>query len=285
MRQWMTAAALALGLVTWLLLRAPGQLGPLEGLLAASEHGTFDGPGIFSGWASMATPFLYAWSDGRPLLELMVPAILCTLTRVVPALIVVVVTARALALSETPGARATRRLLQGLSLLPLFLLGYLAILSLNRAVAWMIERGLPPPAWFALPLGDGGSHPVRWGLEVMVMALGDGAIGSTVGQLRQQVQTLRGRPFVIAATLNDGDGAKVVRRHLRPPIARQALVLLPQLLGAAVVVEVLFQEPGAGRLLVERLIERDLPVVGALVLAGLLPATVLHRVAMSLEAT
>jgi peptide/nickel transport system permease protein len=260
LRRAVLAAVIAAGLVIGLLAMSPGRLGA----------GAADG----GGWLEL--PFTRAWSDGRPVLELILPALLRTGARVVPALIVTLAAARALALSEASAAGVARRAGIVLSTLPIFLLGYLVILGVNRTLAARIDAGAIPPPWFALPLGDGQPHGVKWGLEVLVLVIGDGALGLALQRLRSQVREISRRPYVLAGEINGVGGGRIIRRHLWAPLREVAVALVPLLLGGAVVVETMFQEPGAGRLLIERLAERDLPVVAAVVLSGIVSMTALR---------
>lgn len=240
-------------------------LGGLLFLGMASPEGT---AGQSKGFASELL-WTESWLDGQPVWRTVFPALQESALRFVPAMVGVLWVARLLALHDGPLASALRRLALATTGLPLFLLGYALIILINRLVAWQISAGSPPPLWFALPLGNGQPHTFTWGLELLILMVGDGALGRAVRRLRHEVELLRETPFVLAATLNGGRGPQVLRRHLRRPLLGLVRELTPLMLGSLIVLELLFLEAGAGRLLIRSLEDRDMPVVGLLVLCGL----------------
>lgn len=229
-------------------------------------------PGGADGLAMGLPPGLLwteSWVDGQPVWKTVLPAIQESILRVVPAMAGVLWLARLLALHDGPLATTLRRLALATTGLPLFLLGYALIIVINRFVAWQASTGIPSPPWFALPLGNGQPHTFTWALELAILMVGDGALGRAVRRLRHDVELLRETPFVLAASLNGGRGYQVLRRHLRRPLLGLVRELTPLMLGSLIVLELLFLEAGAGRLLIRSLEDRDMPVVGMLVLCGL----------------
>lgn len=199
--------------------------------------------------------------DGRPVGELLGPALLHSASRLLPALGLLLWLSWWLALSSSPALERLRQLLVTASRLPLFLVGYGLIIGVNRLTLLLWPESMPLPAFFALPLGNGESSVVRWGLEVALLVLADGTLGMVLARLRLQVERLSLQPFVLAVELNGGSGWRVLCHHLRRPLTLLALVSFPRMVGSLLVLEVLFVEPGAGLLLVQRLEGRDLPVL------------------------
>lgn len=224
---------------------------------------------MHSGGAPEASSWTCSWASGMPLEQVLLPALASSLTRWVPVWVGVVGISHTLALAEGRAGQWARGMVLASSGIPVFLAGYLVIVGVNRAVWLGIEHGmLSPPAWFALPVGDGDWHLLRWGLELGVLAIGDGCLASCVARLHAAVVRLREAPFVLASRLNADSGEYVLRRHLRGPLGIEALLLLPALAGASLVLEPLFLEPGVGLLLIRSLEARDLPVLASLLALG-----------------
>lgn len=215
--------------------------------------------------------------EGRPVGELLWPALWHSATRLFPALLLLLWLGWRLALTTSPLGERVRSLVLWSSRLPLFLLGYVLIVGINRLTVLMWPGTLDFPSFFALPLGNGQPSLIRWALEVMLLVLADGTLGMVVSRLRLQVERLSLQPFVLAVELNGGSGWEVMRQHLRRPLTLLALASFPRLVGSALVLEVLFVEPGAGLLLVQRLEARDLPVLLGL-LGGLFGLLLLLQV-------
>jgi ABC-type dipeptide/oligopeptide/nickel transport system permease component len=204
--------------------------------------------------------------------------VVVTVLRVIPALVVVMAAAGALATRRGRVGDQVRRLVRGVSSLPLFLGCYLGIIVVNRLTHAYIEGGGSAPGYFALPLGDGRPHIVRWALEVLVLAMGDGALALAVSRVRERVEELETQPFVLAAEVNGGGGLAAIRRHLVSTLRLTTAELIPLLLGGTLVMETIFLERGVGRVLVKCLEARDLPVVGAIVFIGLTLSFVLRGI-------
>lgn len=262
-------ARLIVAMVVLACLLLPGQSGSLSSELqpnpSASELAT---P---AGWTQQLQARLQAFEttqEGRPLSELVFPALWASFSRLAIALMLVLVLGRKLALLETPLGATLRRLLQLTQGIPLFLASYLLIIVINRLVfALVAEDQLP--AWFALPLGDGEPHAVKAALQLALLVLGDGALARASLALRTEVLRLNSEPYVVASMLN-GQQNRALERHLNRRLAPLACELLPVMVGSLMVVELMFAELGAGRLLFERLESHDGAVVFAVGLGLLL---------------
>ncbi len=173
--------------------------------------------------------------------------------------------------------------------LPLFWLGLMAILVL--AVRW--------PVFPAGHMWSVGAEELGWAgrcLDLLRhLALPAGVLAvSTAGGIARFVRNALleelGEDYIRSARARGLSEPRVVWRHaLRnslPPLLQVFGLHLPQLLGGALVVEVVFAWPGLGRLAYEAILGRDYPVVlattalsGLLVVAGSLAADLLHAAA------
>ncbi|MEM6394754.1 MAG: ABC transporter permease [Bacteroidota bacterium] len=103
---------------------------------------------------------------------------------------------------------------------------------------------------------------------------------STVGEL--------GKPYIMTARLKGLNDNQILRKHVLRnalfPIITLLAGLLPTLLAGSVLIELIFNLPGMGRLLVQSTLEQDWPVVTAILIIsglatimGLLLADILYR--------
>lgn len=139
---------------------------------------------------------------------------------------------------------------------PEFVLGTALVFLFATVLGWL-------PAISSLPAG--GSVADR--PEVLILpALTIGLIGGAtlLRQVRAVVATEASRPHIEAALLSGFSTMHVVTRHLLPnalaPIAQAAAMVLPYVVGGAVVVERVFAYPGLGSVLVAAIPNRDVNV-------------------------
>lgn len=101
-------------------------------------------------------------------------------------------------------------------------------------------------------------------LPTMTLALAWGA--SIARQQRLALRDARDAPFVRTARAKGVHASAVLLRHAMRPSAGAVLallgVMLPVLVGGAVVVEAVYAWPGMGTLILRAVSQRDLPVVG-----------------------
>lgn len=118
-----------------------------------------------------------------------------------------------------------------------------------------------------LPLGGYASATA---LLLPALTLGIGISGPGLRLLREGVAAQRQGLHVTAARSRGVGGTRLVVVHgLRPalaPIVQVAALQFGALLAGAVIVETIFRWPGLGRLLVQAIAARDLPLVQGLVL-------------------
>ena len=150
------------------------------------------------------------------------------------------------------------RVLQPLSLglvsLPSYWLALLLIALFALDLGWLPVAGFGGPATLVLP--------------ALTLGLGTAAMQGRV--LRVKVLEALGQDYLRFAMAKGLSPARIVLRHLLPnalvPMITLWSMSLGSLLGGVVVVETIFAWPGLGRLLVESLLNRDLPLVQGVVL-------------------
>lgn len=150
--------------------------------------------------------------------------------------------------------------------IPSFWLGLLLLLLFSWQLGWLPSGAVHSLdahrlAWHAR-LWDGLQH-----LALPVIVLGLGGAASTFRYMRAGMLDVLSQDFVRAAHARGLRRRTVVLRHaLRNallPVVTQVGWSIPALLGGAVVVESLFSWPGLGRLTVEAIGQRDVPVIMA----------------------
>ena len=150
------------------------------------------------------------------------------------------------------------RLLQPISLglvcLPSYWLALLLIDIFALGLGWLPVAGFGGPATLVLP--------------ALTLGLGVAAMQGRV--LRVKVLETLGQDHVRFALAKGLGRRRIVLRHLLPNALLPMITLwgmsLGSLLGGVVVVETIFAWPGLGRLLVESLLGRDLPLAQGVVL-------------------
>ncbi|MCB9778154.1 MAG: ABC transporter permease subunit [Alphaproteobacteria bacterium] len=164
----------------------------------------------------------------------------------------------ALAALTARGRGLARAVVQVLSVPPVFLMAYLAVVGINATVWALVQAGhIAPPSWFALPAEP---SAVRTALAVCVLAFGSGALGEIHVACEQELQRLRQAPFVTAARARGAPVAGLLFRNLAPSLLSLAAARLPLLLGGLVVLERVLLLDGAGSLLWQACTQRDAPL-------------------------
>lgn len=154
---------------------------------------------------------------------------------------------------------------------PVFWSGLLLIWLFSVRLGWL------PPA---------GAQGVR-SIIMPALVLGYSAAGPVARLTRASLLEVLAQPYITAARAKGLNMRQVVLRHAAAnaliPVLTVAGLQLGFLLGGTVVTETVFSRPGLGRLLIDAIIWRDLPVVQgvALVIAG---AYVLVNLAVDLLA-
>ena len=173
----------------------------------------------------------------------------------------------------------TKILTYVLSASPAFLLAYWVQLGVNASVHRLV-RGevIDPPAWYPVPADEGG---VGYVLAAAVLATGSGMLMEAARAIHGEVERVLATDFILFARA----GGRPMAPHLLPnllvPMASLTLNRLTALFGGAVVIEVVFNIPGLGRLTWDAGLARD----AHLLLAAALVWAVLYGLARLLAAT
>ncbi len=150
---------------------------------------------------------------------------------------------------------------------PTYWSGLLAILLFSLRLGWLPATGAGGPRHLVLP----------------ALVLGFALSGSIARVVRARMTEVLTAPFVLAARARGLPGRRVLLVHVLRAAAGPALTVtalqLGFLLSGAVVTESVFARPGLGRLAVEAILWRDVPVVRGVVLVGALAYVLVHLVA------
>lgn len=149
----------------------------------------------------------------------------------------------------------SRGLTYVISASPAFLLAYWTQIGVNVGVAEAAKAGwMQHPDWFPVPNDVG---LMRYVLAALVLAVGSGMLMEAARSLTAEVQRVLASDFVLFARA----GGEPVFRHVAPslmgPFFSLTLNRLTALFGGAVIVEVIFNVPGLGRLTWDAALERD----------------------------
>lgn len=176
----------------------------------------------------------------------------------------------------------TKALTYVVSASPAFLLAYWVQIGVNVSVASAIKAGwIDPPSWFPVPNDVG---MMRYILAAAVLAVGSGMLMEAARSLSGEVQRILRSDFVLFARA----GGESLFRHIVPsllgPLFSLTLTRMTALFGGAVIVEVIFNVPGLGRLTWDAALERDPALLlGATLLWALIYA--LSRIASEIAST
>ncbi|MBE9507736.1 MAG: ABC transporter permease, partial [Chloroflexi bacterium] len=230
------------------------QLGLDDPLLIQYAHYLLD---LLQG--NLGQSWLHGRSVGRMILEQLPPtaALAIAATTVGVSLGLTLGTLAALRRSTWLDTTATAVAILGLST-PTYWSGILAILLFSLHLGWLPATG-----------GGDLQH-----LVLPALVLGFALSGSVARLVRARVVEVIREPFVLAARARGLPSWRVLLVHvLRPALAPAITVVALQLgflLGGAVVTESVFARQGLGRLAIEAILWRDLPVVRGVVVFGAL---------------
>ncbi len=150
---------------------------------------------------------------------------------------------------------------------PTFWSGLLAILLFSLRLRWLPAAGEGGPRHLVLP----------------ALVLGVALAGSVARMIRARVVEVLEAPFIVAARARGLSAGRVLFRHVLPAAVGPALTVAALqfgfLLGGAVITESVFARRGLGRLAVEAIVWRDLPVVRGVVLVSALAYVLVHLAA------
>ncbi len=155
--------------------------------------------------------------------------------------------------------RAITVLTRGLVALPEFFVGYLLIYVLSISLGWFASSSTVFPS---MSFSD---RLVATVLPCLTLVIA--VAGHVATMVRASVLDVLSRPFIEMAALKGVPHGAIVWRHALPnalsPIINVVLINLAYLVAGVVVVEVVFVYPGMGQLMVDSVVNRDIPVVQA----------------------
>jgi peptide/nickel transport system permease protein len=269
---------------------APGD--PAQALLAASgatpeqvaekraQLGLDDHPALQYGrylWSLVQGDLGHSWLHGRPVGSMILEQLPATATLAVAATSFGVALGMGLGIlaalrrSSWLDTAATAVAAIGLST-PTYWSGLLAILLFSLHLDWLPATGQGDLRHLVLP----------------TLVLGFALSGSIARLVRARMTEVMEEPFVLAARARGLPAWRVLFLHvLRPALPVALTVVALQfgfLLGGAVITESVFARQGLGKLIVEAIEWRDLPVVRGVVVFGALSYTLVNLAADVLQA-
>lgn len=201
----------------------------------------------------------YSYVQGRPAIDLIAERLPYTANLAVAALLLSLLFGITVGvLTALKRGKWQERLLMPLVLvgqaMPAFWTGLLLVLVFSVGLRWLPSTGYDGPLSLLLP-------------SVTLASLSAAAIARvTRGAVLEQLP----RDYMRTARAKGAGGLRLVVRHLARntaiPILTVAALELANLLGGAVVTEVIFAWPGLGQLTVQSVSSRDFPVVQAIVI-------------------
>lgn len=154
--------------------------------------------------------------------------------------------------------------LQGISIVPVFLLAHGAVLGLNEgAFALMTAGQIERPSWFALP--DQPSS-LRTSLSILLLAVGSGSLAEVHAQAEEALVRIQRSAYVDAARARGAPLWPHVALNLLPSLASTLAERAAFLAGGVVIVEKVLLLNGAGAILWEAALLRDYDLAMALAL-------------------
>jgi peptide/nickel transport system permease protein len=151
----------------------------------------------------------------------------------------------------------------GLTALPEFVVAMTLVILFSTTVLQVL------PAVALFPPGESPIlHPAEMVLPVLTLVLV--VVPYLYRQVRATMIDVLESEYVTMARLKGVPESVVSRRHALPnaliPMVQASALILTYLLGGIVTVEYIFSYPGLGRLLIDAITNRDLPVIESVVL-------------------
>jgi len=157
------------------------------------------------------------------------------------------------------GSRRLRPVVPIPSVMPVFLLGWGAIVALNELTFAGMQAGwFARPAWFSLPDTDSW---LRFVLAGAVLAFGSGNLRAFAEQVRSRAEVHRSSAAIEALEARGMPTRTTIWRLLLPDLAGVTAERAALVFGGLVLVERVFAMPGLGSLFFEACVQRDQPLV------------------------
>ena len=198
------------------------------------------------------------YRPGAEVTSLVLPAARRSLVLVLCALVVSMGIGVGLAFVTAGRKSASRRLLQWLSVLPVFLLAHLAMTLLNEWTFSLIQADrIPRPEWFALPDVDSTLKTV---LAILVLAIGSSALTDIHIDSEQELLRVRRSGFIDAARARGAPLWPHLLWNLLPQLTTIASSRTAFFVGGLVIVEKVLQLNGIGSMFWQACRLRDYPL-------------------------
>ncbi len=192
---------------------------------------------------------------GASVTSLVVPAAKRSLALLLPSLLLALGLAVPLARVTAGRTTVARRLIEAVSVAPVFLLAYLTVMGLNELTFGLMESGsIDRPGWFALPDQASG---LRTAIAVAVLAVGSSSLSELHGSFEGAVIRIRESGYVEAAVARGASTTPHELWNLVPPFATLAANRVTFMVGGLVIVEKVLLMNGAGALLWDACLKRD----------------------------
>ena len=214
----------------------------------------------YGDWLSRAVTgdFGSSWVTGLPVAQSLAEALPATLALAATALVIILVVSLAAGVASaraenSPLDLALRGFMFLASSMPGFWAALLLIWLFSVTLDWLPTSGMRSPESVILP--------------AVTLALS--YIGTYMRLIRSEMLRTAHEDWVLFARGRGLGEARIMRRMIRNSLRGSAAALgmsIPKLIAGAFVVETIFAWPGVGRLCVEAVFNRDLPVIVAYVL-------------------
>jgi peptide/nickel transport system permease protein len=206
------------------------------------------------------------YRPGTEVSELVARAVWTSAPTVILALLLTVACGVGLAYASAGRWLLPRRLVQAVSVAPVFLLAAVSITSLNELTfALMGEGWIDKPDWFALPIGD---NLLKSALAVTILAVGSSALSEVHASADEELRRIRASGFVDAARARGAALWPHVLWNLVPPMSTVIASRAAFFVGGLVVIEKVLQLNGAGAMLWQACRLRDYPLAMGLTVAA-----------------
>jgi len=209
---------------------------------------------------------------GASVVELVKPAAARSFRLLLPALLLGMSLALVLGRLTAGRQSALRRLVEVLSVAPVFLLAYVIVIGLNDVTFHAMQSGwISRPDWFALP--DQASS-LRTAIAIAVLAVGSSSLTELHAATENEIVQIRESGYVEAAIARGGSPEKHEAWNLIPPLSSLASSRVTFMVGGLIILEKVLLMNGAGALLWEACLRRDynlamgLTLCAALVVCG-----------------
>ncbi len=224
------------------------------------------------------------YRPGTPVTELVVQGARHSAAVLIPGLLTGLVAALVTALwtskrvvSGRPGGPELTGFLRSLSVVPAFLAAFLLVGGFNAAAWWGIEHGLiGRPEWFALPDTDSG---LRSALAVLLVGVASAGLTEQHAALHAALRELRAAPFIEATFARGAAVWPHLLLNLLPVLLELAASRSASAIAGLLVVERMLLINGAGAMLWQACLLRDVPLAIGLTLAAALAVTTARLVA------